>query len=257
MNRPRIAIPLPTSHDLAYNRQNWPAYAEAILAAGGEPVQIPLAEQSTHDALGCSGFLLPGSPADVNPAGYGQARDPATALPDLARERMDRLILEAAEMTAKPLLAVCFGMQMLNVFYGGNLLQDIMVTPVNHAAGPSVAVAHTITVLEGSFFWELTESVEFKESTSEGRLPVNSSHHQALGVVGQGLRSCAWCAQDGIIEAVELEHGAATDRFLLGVQWHPERTAILSRISEALFSALVFHARTGEESRNPSIAAAQ
>src|SRR5665213_468726 len=148
--RPRIAIPIPTSHDKAYNRLNWPVYAEAIRASGGDPVAVPLdLSDSDLKALwnAIDGLLLPGCHADVDPALYGQAREEACAPADPQRERTDRFLLEHAEIDRKPVLAICFGMQMLNVVQGGTLIQDLMVLPVNHTAGRSVQVAHTALVL--------------------------------------------------------------------------------------------------------------
>ena len=96
---PRIAIPVPTTADLAYNQRSWPSYSRAVISAGGEPVQIDIAASPAAIralAATCDGVLLPGSPADVDPALYGQERDPATSPADPAREQADRILLEDA-----------------------------------------------------------------------------------------------------------------------------------------------------------------
>ncbi len=236
----RIAIPLPTSSDYEYNRLNWPVFAEAIAQAGGEPVEfrLDLDDQALAQlARSCQAVLLPGSPADVDPALYGQPRDAASAPADPARERTDRFLLEHAEKHRKPLLGVCFGAQMLNVFHGGTLVQDLTVLPVNHAASRGVMTAHAAMVATASRLGELVGKAEAEESGGMRRLPVNSSHHQAVGIAGEGLVVCARCPQDAVVEAIEAAPGNA-HRFLLGVQWHPERSTQVSETSRALFAQL-------------------
>ena len=236
---PRIAIPVPTTGDVAYNEQNWPAYAEAVAASGGEPVRVSLGisrREALGVASGCDGILLPGSPADVAAARYGHAKDDASAPADEAREDLDEVLIEVAELSGKPLLAICFGVQMLNVRRGGTLIQDLGVFPVNHSAGRSVGIAHSVVVAEGSFLASLTDAAEVQTVADLARLPVNSSHHQAVAVVGEGLRVSARCPQDGVTEAVE---DVRSGRFLVGVQWHPERTYGSSATSRALFSHFV------------------
>ncbi len=240
---PRIAIPAPTSTDLAYNTQNWAAYADAVRASGGEPLQLPL-DLSRRDALvvarDCDAILLPGSPADVDPERYGQALDPAAAPADPAREQLDILLLEHAFESAKPLLAICFGVQILNVWRGGTLIQHLSVLPVNHAAGRAVAVAHTAAVEPHSLLAALTEPSEASTVGGQLRLPINSSHHQAVAIPGAGLKVVARCPQDGVVEALELAEPSS--HFLLGVQWHPERTFDSSPTSRAIFARFVQHA---------------
>ena len=237
----RIGIPEPTTADLEYNRRSWPEYASAVRAAGGEPVKIPLDSSTEAPSVlqGCTGFLLPGSPADVEAAGYGQAREAATAAADPAREQCDRLIVEHAATAGKPVLGICFGLQMVNVLLGGTLVQDLGPIPVNHAAGPSVAVAHSVGVSAESL---LAGLLTLSEAPAEGgfrRLPVNSSHHQAIGLLGEGLAVSARSSQDAVIEACEGRIGGAA---FLGVQWHPERSANASAASRAIFLWLVSEA---------------
>jgi putative glutamine amidotransferase len=245
--KPRIAIPVPTSSDLAYNQRSWHQYAEAIANSGGEPVEVPLSLSATalrELAESCQGIVLPGSPADVDPARYGAERDPATSPADPARETVDYTLLDHAVRIGKPVLAICFGCQSMNVWRGGTLVQDLMPLPVNHAAGAQVAVAHAALVAIGSTLAALADPAEAPQYGNCLRLPINTSHHQAVGVPGDGLCVAARCPDDGVIEAIELdpemfhvEH--SPQPLFLGVQWHPERSFPISPTSRNLFHRLV------------------
>ncbi len=238
---PRILIPTPTSIDLEYNRQCWPQYAAAVSEAGGHAVQADLvlgAKGLRELALTCSGVLLPGSLADVSPELYGHARDAMCGPRDQAREQCDWALLEHVFATGMPLLAICYGMQSLNVFRGGTLVQDIDVISVRHTAGASVGVAHAASVATNSCLAGLLDDAEGQDRRgSTLRFGINSSHHQAVGIVGDGLRVVARSAEDGVVESVEL--AAENEAFLLGVQWHPERTIAISATSRAIFRELV------------------
>ena len=99
MKPPRIAVPEPTSRNFAYNQRAWPQFAHAIQSCGGVAVPIPLSESQAsvaHTISGCSGILLPGSPADVNPQKYGQSPEPKCAPSDPDREAVDELLLQDA-----------------------------------------------------------------------------------------------------------------------------------------------------------------
>ena len=237
----RIAIPMPTSFDQEYNRRNWPAFAEAVRMFGAEPVEMALdlsPRAIAELANTCQAILLPGSPADVNSAKYGQDRGEATAAPDLQRENVDELLLQDAHNLYKPILGVCFGTQLLNVWRSGALLQDLTILPVNHVAR-GVAVAHTVLIPEASLLGELVDREEATVADGFLRLPVNSSHHQAIGIAGDGLKVVGRCPQDGVVEAVEGPQQADREHFVLGVQWHPERTVATSPTSRNLFARLV------------------
>jgi putative glutamine amidotransferase len=242
--RPRIAIPVPHSGDADYAERALPQYAQAVVMAGGEPVRIPL-DGSPAEVMklvaGCDAVLLPGSRADVDPAKYEAVRHPSTAQADPKRNRVDELLLQDAYRKRKPVLGICYGLQSLNVYRMGTLLQDIsqQIPPekqtVNHEAGRKVAVAHTVEVDPRSRLSKVLEST----SGPGMAIPVNSSHHQAAATPGDGLRVAAHCPQDGIIEALE---GTSPDHFVLAVQWHPERSLEDER-SRAIFRALVEAAR--------------
>ncbi len=229
--KPRIAIPTPTTHDSAYNSRCWPQYVSAVEACGGEVARVaiglPPAEAATLVA-GCCGILLPGSPADVNPQRYGQQAAPETAAPDAGREATDELLLQDAFHLKKPLLGICFGLQMMNVWRGGTLIQHLAT---GHApARDQAALSHRIAVqpearLLRSFFLDAT--------TPE----INSSHHQAVERPGDGLVVGARAASDGIVEA--LEGVVPEDHFALGVQWHPERLYATDQASLAIFTSFI------------------
>ena len=247
--RPRIAIPLPTSTNADYNHRSWPSYASAVQRSGGEPVEIPLL--ATPVAIAnlintCQGVLLPGSPADVNPHKYGQDPIPECAPADFPRENVDELLLQDAHNLYKPIFAICFGVQILNVWRGGTLVQDLSILPVNHSAGSKVAIAHSAAVAPESLLGTLLTPEEAPEQDSFLRLPMNSSHHQAIGIPGDGLRISARCPQDAVIEAVEGGQASegATAHFVLGVQWHPERSYDISAASRSLFDRFIAAAKT-------------
>jgi len=148
-------------------------------------------------------------------------------------------------------LGICFGIQSLNVWRGGSLIQDLAPLPVNHSAGSSVAIAHTALVARDSLLASLLTEQEAPEVDGFLRLPINTSHHQSVAAPGAGLRIVARSPEDGVIEAVEMgaddstfhvEHPAAK-QFVLGVQWHPERSFEISAASRALFARLVEESR--------------
>jgi len=248
--KPRIAIPVPTSLNLDYNTRSWPAYAAAVTASGGEPIKIDLGltpTQVLEIAATCQGICLPGSPADVDPLRYGAEVDPASSPADPAREAVDFLLLEDAAANAKPVLGICFGVQSLNVWRGGSLVQDLTPMPVNHSAGAKVAIAHTALVAENSLLASILDPTEAPATDGFLRLPVNTSHHQSVSAPGDGLRIVARCPDDGVVEAVENDPawrnpGIDRPQFLLGIQWHPERSYEISATSRSLFDHLISEA---------------
>src|SRR5580658_1301362 len=241
MMRARIAIPVPTSGDADYNQRSWPNYAAAVEAAGGEPVRVELgtARELREAARGVSGILLPGSGADVLPARYGAETDPASNKADEARETADWTLLEEAERHRLPVLGICYGLQSLNVYRGGSLVQDLLPLPVNHSAGRKVAVAHMADIASESLLGSLVGPDEASRHDGFLRLPVNSSHHQAIAEPGPGMRIVARSPEDGVIEAIEAEFDEKNPWFFMAVQWHPERSTDISAASRALFARLV------------------
>ena len=268
---PRIAIPMPHSADHEYGERALPQYERAVALAGGEPVRIPLDRSSSAVRAmiaNCDGVLLPGSNADVDPARFQQGKSPHTANADMKREAVDDLLLEDAYVHRKPVLGICYGLQSLNVFLKGSLIQHIpdflpeqTRTKVNHEAGKKVAVAHSVFIEPSSKLSQFIgnhRGTAVLDTNREGHglgradqdnwrgealpsgdppliVPVNSSHHQSADATGEGLRIVARCPDDSIIEALE---GTSADHFVLAVQWHPERSTE-DPASRSIFRALV------------------
>jgi putative glutamine amidotransferase len=243
--RPRIAIPMPHSVDLEYAKRSIPQYERAVVIAGGDPVRIPLdaaAAELENLIPSCDGVLLPGSKADVDPAKFKGLRSPHTAIADERRESIDNLLLDHVYRSRKPVLGICYGLQSLNVFRGGSLIQHIpdflpedLRFRVNHEAGRKVAIAHEVVIENASTLAEILCRDSGLSSAAQLKLPVNSSHHQSADKIGHGLRIVARCPDDGIIEALE---GTDHDQFVLAVQWHPERS-VDGEVSRAIFRALI------------------
>jgi putative glutamine amidotransferase len=239
---PRIAVPVPHSGDREYAERALPQYLDAVREAGGEPVRIELdltPSEVMKQIEDCDGILLPGSRADVDPQKYGEARHEKTAPADAKRDRVDRVLLQDAYDLHKPVLGICYGLQSLNVYRAGTLVQHIE-SAINHSAGREVANAHSVDVVPGSKLAGILGA-----STGGGRrLPVNSSHHQSADSVGDGLRVIAHSVEDGVVEAVE---GTAPGHFVLAVQWHPERSVHdepqLAEPARAIFRAFIQAAR--------------
>lgn len=247
--KPKIAIPVPHSRKQDYAQRSLPQYVRAVENSGGEPVVIQLDQTPTEIAkiiTQCQAVLLPGSAADVDPEKYNATRHPKTAPADLLRDATDELLLQDAYNLHKPILGICYGLQSLNVWRTGTLVQDIhdqveakIGNRINHEAGREVARAHQVRIdPQSAFAALLTADEEAKPTTSASpfEVPVNSSHHQAVEQVGDGLRVAARCPQDDVIEALE---GTAPDHFVLAVQWHPERTFDTEPASRALFRAFI------------------
>src|SRR3954464_906722 len=198
--RPKIAIPQPTSNKPDYNARALPQYEEAVRAVGGEPVVVPVGAHPAEIAKiasQCAGVLLPGSPADVDPEKYGQPRDPKTAPADPQRDNVDELLIQDAYNLRKPLLGICYGMQILNVWRTGTLRQHL-ATGVNHEAGRAVERAHDAAIAADSVLGSIVApavldtmrpSLAPGDEDAQGHgpveepatlvVPINSSHHQA------------------------------------------------------------------------------
>jgi len=236
--RPHVAIPVPHSGDAKYAARSLPQYEQAVREAGGDPVAIPL-DKTPAEVMKlierCDGVLLPGSGADVDPAKYDAPRHPKTADADKKRDTVDELLLQDAYNMRKPIFGICYGLQTLNVYRTGSLVQHIE-SAINHEAGRKVPVAHHVTVEPGSKLADILAEA----GADLTHVPVNSSHHQSADVAGDGLRIVSRCSEDGVVEALE---GTAPDHFVLAVQWHPERSVDLDEPSRALFRAFVEAAR--------------
>jgi putative glutamine amidotransferase len=222
-NRPKIGIPWRTSQEEASgNRPKIQNYEDSVLRAGGEPVLLSLkAADRLADQLAClDGFVLPGSPADVDPVEYGAVNQGKSAPADAPRERTDRAILDHAFAAKKPVLAICYGCQLLNVYLGGTLIQDV-------PSRTGISVAHRKKDLTPEPPDDPRHQARFEPGSKLATLAgkpeaeVNSSHHQSVERPGKQLRVTGQ-ASDGIVESVEWIGDA---NWVIGVQWHPERMA--------------------------------
>ena len=212
-------------------------YSEAVEAAGGLPVHVALIPNPEYIAgvmAGIDGLLLPGSDSDMDPLRYGHEPHRGLGSVHPEKDATDLLALEEAEARATPIFAICFGIQSLNVFRGGTLIQDIPsqhLNAIKHNQGaPRERHSHRVRILDGSLLHQLAGSET---------APVNSHHHQAIDTLGRELVATAW-ASDGLVEAVE---DPRSDRFVVGVQWHPELAWERDPLSQALFARFVGEAR--------------
>ena len=241
MNPPLIAVSTSVTVDKYPERAYVnAAYLNAVQQAGGVPVPLPpqlepgaRAEILKH----VSGVLLTGG-GDVDPARFGEAAHPTTCEVSGARDELEIDLTQWALARRAPLLAVCRGLQVLNVALGGSLYQDIPSepgSPLDHSQtglqGKARNVtAHQVKVREGSRLAAILGALD---------VDVNSFHHQAIKQLGRGLADVAW-APDSIVEGVELVDPA---QFVVGVQWHPEELVAQDRAAFNLFAALVDRAR--------------
>src|SRR5579859_5364642 len=190
-SKPRIAIPVPHSQKRDYAQRSLPQYVSALEQAGAEAVVIQLtqtSEQIARQITDCQAVLLPGSAADVDPQKYGAARLPQTAEADPLRDAVDELLLQDAHNLRKPIFGICYGLQSLNVWRTGSLVQDIasvLHSPVNHEAGRTVARAHTVHVDPVSNLASILHADaectghEVTADLDALDITVNSSHHQS------------------------------------------------------------------------------
>jgi putative glutamine amidotransferase len=197
-------------------------YACAIQAAGAEPL---LQEARPGLKIGsCGGLLLTGG-SDVDPSLYGESPSPETEPPDPDRDAAEGALIDEALARDLPLLAICRGMQILNVHLGGSLIQHLPTAARHVRRTPDKSLpAHRVAIESDTLLASIARS-EYWE--------VNSRHHQAVARMAPGLRVCARDPEDGTIEAVELP----LRRFVLAVQWHPENQALVDSGQRKLFES--------------------
>jgi len=213
------------------------AYLRAVEQAGGVPVLLaPQLSAAARGALWArlDGLVLTGG-GDVEPARFGEAPHPKTALVSRDRDALELELVDRALRDDVPMFAICRGLQVLNVALGGTLHQhapDVFGDRVQHSQGEARPVAtHDVKVQ--------TEGTRVGAILGASELRVNSFHHQAVHRLGRELRDVAW-APDNVIEAIE---HADRRRFVVAVQWHPEELVGHDRAARALFSAVVDAAR--------------
>lgn len=213
-------------------------YSEAVEAAGGLPVHIPLIadEEFIRGVLdGLDGILLPGSDTDPDPARYGEDPHPKLKKVIPEKDETDILVLAEAERRNLPVLGICYGMQVLNVARGGTLIQDIesqVPNCIKHEQGkPLSRNSHSVTLGSENSLSSIAREI----GDAADRPRVNSHHHQSVRTVGRDLTAIAW-ANDGVVEGIE---DIRPGRFVLGVQWHPELSWKTDAFSRSIFKRFV------------------
>lgn len=224
--KPVIGIPQ-MGNDL-FRKYMKSKYAASLRRAGAEVRWIELEdpEAAVAELMTCDGLLLPGG-ADVNPHLYGQEPTEKCGKPNTLRDTAEMKMLEAFLPTNKPVFCICRGVQLLNVFFGGTLYQDIKLTQVcKHSHFPSKN--------KGTHNVKLYGHTKLGHILDVPNTMVNSLHHQAVEQVGLGLTIGA-VSDDGFIEALEI----LTHPFCIGVQWHPEHMSKANPAQQKLFDAFV------------------
>lgn len=237
----KIAVPMPHSNDSRYSNMVLLRFAAALGKLEATLSVVPLASKSSviRICAECHGVILPGSPADIDAGRYGASRSDSLAPTDDARDDADNILLDHAFHDRKPILGVCHGLQSLNVFTGGSLVQRISMQKINHAISEDHVESHAVAAEPLTALSRVLRAGE----SDPAEIPVNSNHHQAVLAVGQGLQICAR-SSDGVIEAIE---GIDPNQFVLGVQWHPEGLRVGNRAKDSIFAAFVSAARARKE----------
>jgi putative glutamine amidotransferase len=229
-NKPRIGVT---------NCSKIDDYLESVRRAGAEPVVLSNEEDPAAVLDRVDGVLLTGG-LDVDPALYGEAAHPTTNVAP-ERDRFEIPLAKAAVERNVPLLAICRGVQVLNVAAGGTLVQDIpstVTTDLNHSIDlPKDHQAHAVAIAPGS-----TLASALGAAAPADTCTVNSRHHQAVGTVADGFVASA-VSPDGVVEAIERPASA----FCVGVQWHPEnfwRSGEFAGLFDAFVAAATRDRRT-------------
>jgi putative glutamine amidotransferase len=212
-------------------------YVEALRRAGAIPVLVPPQPENAAELIReLDGLLLAGGD-DCDPALYGEGKHPTVEPMDQRRQANDISLAKYARESGIPTLGICLGVQVMNVAAGGTLVQDIdsqVDTEIQHASQPEDRARHDVIVEKGT---------RLSNILAQHELNVNSSHHQAINRLGDGLRVTAH-APDGIIEGLE----DPRHPFYVGVQWHPEDMTGESSAT-SIFGAFVDAARKYAEEK--------
>lgn len=229
--RPRIAITgVLTETKFSFATQISQAYTEGVIQAGGTPVLLPLtsAEVDEQWLAGINGLLLSGG-EDVDPVHYGENPHVKQGRISPERDMQELKLIAIAEQKKLPILAICRGLQILNIAHGGTLYQDIysqMHGVMKHSQNaPRWYGTHRITLDRHSRLCEIF---------GKQNIHVNSYHHQAVDTIAEGFKAVAW-ADDGVVEAIE----KIGEPFAVAVQWHPEEMWKTDALQMALFRKFV------------------
>ncbi len=227
-------------------------YVDAVRRSGGRVVMLPPGgddEEASATVASLDGLVVTGGP-DIDPARYGAARHPRTQAPVTLRDAWELTVTSHALRLGVPLLAICRGMQVLNVCRGGTLHQHLpdLVDHGRHEGVPNGFGQHHVRISPDSALAEI-----LTQEPEDGFLEVPTRHHQAVDLLGDGLKAVAW-EEDGTIEAVEAGPsnvegwggGWGASGFVLGVQWHPEQGSD-PRLFTALVRAAADRAATGRD----------
>ena len=241
--RPIVGIPCRFNWETNYYELR-ETYPDAIYSSGGTPLLVPLIPQPEFIEAAIEhldGICLSGAVNDVDPLRYGREPKPGLGPVVPRRDETDMMLLAAAEARQLPVLAICYGIQSLNVYRGGTLVQDI-----------PTEVKGALKHMQGEVFWRRSHSINITDDSLLAKIAgsttitVNSHHHQAIDIVGRDLEPIAW-APDGVIESVI---NTRPDQFILGVQWHPEVSWQTDEFSQAIFKHFISVVRERTEAKS-------
>ena len=228
VNMKEVQIAIPQMGNDIFRKYMKSKYTASLKRSGAATVWIEVEDEQTalSDALKCDGLLLPGG-ADIEPALYGQEREEKTGEANAKRDRAEPLMIRAFLDAGKPIFGICRGCQMLNVYFGGTLIQDMTDTQkYKHMDFLTRArSAHPVKIQAGTLL---------EECLGTTYAQVNSMHHQVIGEAAACLTVSA-VSGDGFVEAVEYKEAG----FCLGVQWHPEHMSRKDPLQQALFDSFV------------------
>lgn len=232
-SRPVIAItPIIEKDGFFYTRSE---YVDSVAKSGGIPLMIPYVEDLTilkNIIEKCDGVLFSGG-FDIDPSRYNQVKKQTCGQVSLMRDRLDFNLLDIALGLDKPILAICRGTQLINVFQGGTLLQDIP-TEINSMLIHRQDEPHDIPSHEV----EIIDNTPLSNLLNEKNIPVNSLHHQCVDKIGKDLKVMAK-SPDGVVEALYFP----SKRYVRCYQWHPERSFISDERSRKIFKDFINNCR--------------